>query len=40
LLVGDFNKDGIQDLAVGSPFAYGEDESNPLAGKIQVFFLG
>jgi hypothetical protein len=38
--VGDFNDDGIQDIAVSSPFAYGEDQKHPLAGKVQVFFMG
>lgn len=37
--MGDFNKDGVQDIAVGSPFAYHEDGSSPLAGKVEVFFL-
>ena len=39
LLVGDFNNDGVQDIAVGSPFAYHEDGSCPLSGKVEVFFL-
>jgi len=39
LLVGDLNGDGIADITVGSPFSYGRDQSYPLAGKIDIFFL-
>jgi FG-GAP repeat len=37
--VADFNNDGVKDVAIGSPFAYHEDGSAPLAGKVEIFFL-
>jgi len=33
------NGDDIVDVAVGSPFSHGRDQSFPLAWKIDIFFL-
>jgi hypothetical protein len=40
MLMGDFNGDGVQDLVVGSPFSNGKEQSVPLSGKVEIFFLG
>ena len=37
---GDFNGDGIDDLAIGAPLADGPGESRPDAGEVYVIFGG